>query len=117
MSNDLILAEQAYKNIDKEIMTKERCVNLNNDKLFFIEESAYYKSQLEFRLKEVEVLKKKNFLLIKENTGIKENLFRRMKENMFYKQKCKKLEKMLNETNYKDKNVMIINEFTNEEII
>ena len=44
MSNDLILAEQAYKNIDKEIMTKERCINLNNDKLFFIEESAYYKS-------------------------------------------------------------------------
>lgn len=61
-------------------------------------------------------MKEKNFLLIKENTGIKENLFRRIKENMFYKQKCKRLEKMVGEGN-RDKNPMVINEFTNEEIV
>jgi hypothetical protein len=36
MGNDLMLAEQAYQNIDKEIMMNEQCVNLNQDKIFFI---------------------------------------------------------------------------------
>lgn len=57
-------------------------------------------------------------MLIKENTGIKENLFRRIKENMFYKQKCKKLEKMVGELNRdNNRNVVVVNEITNEEIV
>ena len=38
-------------------MEKERCVNLNQDKLFFIQESTYYKQEFEFKSKEADKLK------------------------------------------------------------
>jgi hypothetical protein len=52
---------------------------------------------MDFKIKECEKLKEKNYLLVKENTGLKENMFKRIQENMFWKQKCKKLELLIQE--------------------